>query len=272
MRHPLRAALLAACLIPAFPPALRAEQELPSCRALSALWVNRYYGKLRPDWAKRELRCDLLDAGNPNGLSRKEQIDLTVARAAYILDATEWTRRSPMFRKPLVSYGGISGPPDSMLDWVAARTTGLIYSREVSGAFRHGGNGHIYLGGDNFTTEAVNSGLDGIALAPQLVHEARHADEPHVLCTRQKTGDDPACDTTITEEFYGGGAHGVAALWCAWIANYSRWPSAYRMKVQGVALWVMGPEGGRINDQAAADLWSCRYFNTRLWDRKKKCP
>ncbi len=259
--------LLATLMLVAMAAPASAGQEFPSCDRLSKLWTERFYGLLKPDWAKRALRCDLLDAGRFSDLSRKEEIDITVARAAYMLDKTEWARTSPAFGRALVSYGGISGPPSSMLEWVAERTTGIIYSREVQGAYRSGENGRIYLGGGNFTSKAIASGLDGINLASQLVHEARHANEPHVKCPGE-TGDTSSCDTTITEEFYGGGAHGVAALWCAWIANYSTWPYAYRQAAQATALNVMGPKWAKINDHASADLWTCRYFKTPVWSKK----
>ncbi len=265
MARPLRACAVLLLL----PTLALAGQEMPSCSQLSSLWQNRFYGLLKPDWIKRPLRCDLIDTGRYSELLRKEEIDVTVARAAYILDKTEWARTQPAFKKPLVSYGGISGPPDSMLEWISQRTTGVSYSRELSGAYRDGSNGRIYLGGDNFNSKAVLNGLDGMHLASQLVHEARHKEEAHHACSG---GGGPNCDLTITEEFHGGGAHGVAALWCAWIANYSTWPASFRKVAQKSALWVMGPEGARINDRASADLWTCRYFATRVWETKKKCP
>ena len=268
MARPLGAAAVLLLL----PSLVVAGQEMPSCSQLSSLWQNRFYGLLKPDWAKRPLRCDLIDTGRYSELQRKEEIDVTVARAAYILDKTEWARTSPAFKKPFVSYGGISAPPDSMLEYVSARTTGVVYNRSLSGAMRDMNNGRIHLGGDNFNSKAVLDGLDGMHLAGQLVHEARHADELHHLCPGQAAGETPNCDLTITEEFYGGGSHGVAAIWLAWIANYSTWPASFRKAAQKSALWVMGPEGARINDRASADLWTCRYFATRVWETKKKCP
>lgn len=282
-RLPLAVAALALAAV------ARAATPFPiSCRELSERWTGArsspyaptgYYDALRPDWAKRELRCDLLDSGRAAELQQKEIVDVTVARAAYVLDTNRWARSASPFRTSLVSDGWPSGPPESMFNWVRINTTGLVYGGVDSGAKRSFDDGHIYLAKDNFTQRALTEGYDGIALALQLAHEAEHAKGGHVLCSWQKSGDDPACDSDVVEQFThidsrapDGSAHGFAAMYAVWIAQYSDWPPAYRRLARDVSLWVMGCCGSteffkagnqcghRINNVKNADAFTCRYF------------
>lgn len=283
MTRPLLAAVL---LVPAL---AAADTPFPiPCRELSALWTGArgttyaprgYHEALRADWAKRELRCDLLDAGNLEPLLQKELVDITVARAAYILDANRWARSSSVFRRAIAPDDWTSGPPESMFNWVRLNSSKLVYSSNGSGAARNPATGIIYLGKDNFSVASLRKGTDGIGLALQLAHEAQHGKGGHVLCPWQQAGDDPACDSSVMEQFTHipsrgaeGGSHGFSSLYATWIAQYSDWPPAYRRLAKDVALWVMGCAssaeffakgnlcGNRINDAKAADAFTCRYF------------
>jgi hypothetical protein len=251
----------------------RAEQHLPPCEDLSRLWQDRFYGRLNPDWARHPLRCGVAI----QNLTQKESRDLAFAAAAYFLDKTIWTGSPYSF--PVVAWGGIGAPPDSMLDWVAQRTTGVSADLQtvdekgnpIDSAYRDKATGRIHLTPRNFDFVRYKGKSDfdalharGATLAGQLVHEARHQGYDHVACADGTYN----CDPTVSEEFYGGGSHGVASLWSAWIARASAWPEAAKAAVREQMEWVLRY---RINDHDAADAFSCRYLGKRLLDVRKKC-
>jgi hypothetical protein len=239
-----------------------AEQRLPDCKALSALWMSKFRPILRPRWPAKELACSKADAQ----LTAEEIRDIDTARAAYYLSSTEWTRGGAlMFSAPLVAGGGISAPPD-MLRWVGRRLKGgLEYDLAAANAYADQDKGILHLTKGDFRLEP------GVGLAGQLIHEARHVGIPaygHVPCTVPGQGSDPNCDPTIAEDFDGGGSHAVAAIWLAWIANRSTWPLESRRSAEGVVVWVLK---NRINDTYAADQFACRYLGRYVWNAKAKC-
>jgi hypothetical protein len=228
------------------------EQALPSCAALNRLWLGRFRAQLKPDWPAAPLAC----AKSPNALSVEEIRDLDTARAAYVLDRTIWTDRS-YASQPLVPGGGAE-PPPNMLEWVGARIRALRYDPQAEYAHADGGDGSIHLTPGDLKLES------GIGLGAQLIHESRHlglTPYGHVVCTVGDTKGDPNCDPTIAEDFGGGGSHAIAALWLVWIAHRSRWPAADRRQAEETAQWVLKM---RINDRAAADAFSMRYFARHL--------
>src|SRR4051812_13528983 len=203
-------------------------QQLPPCAKLSDLWLGRYKSLLKPSWQVVPLAC----GKNESQLSAEELRDLVTARAAYVLDRTEFTSRS-FPADPIVPGGGIEAPPDSMLEWVGDRITQLYYDPQPVGAATDQEHRIIHLGSDQFPLQS------GLGLAGQLIHEARHAGFPmygHVRCGYIGGYDR---DSTITEEFHGGGSHGIAALWSSWVAMRSTWNAKDREELKGVVVWVM---------------------------------
>ena len=153
------------------------EQRLPGCAALNRLWLGRFRAQLKPDWAAAPLAC----AKAQNVLSIEEIRDFDTARAAYVLDSTQWTDTS-YASQPLVAGGGASAPPN-MLEWVGSRIRALRYDTQAPYAYAEGGDGSIHLTPGDFKMET------GIGLAAQFIHESRHLGFPaygHVVC---KVGD-----------------------------------------------------------------------------------
>jgi hypothetical protein len=259
--RPFRAAFLAAGLLGASCPALRAEQQLPDCAALNKLWSSSYRAILNPTWPARELACGKADSR----LTAEDIRDLDTARAAYFLSATEWTRGGELlFKDPLVAGGGIA-PPPNMLRWVGRRLKGLEYDVNAKNAYADQEKGILHLTPADFKLEP------GVGLAGQLIHESRHVGIPaygHVACTVPGQGTDPNCDPTIAEDFNGGGSHAIATMWLVWVANRSNWPLAVRTRAENVAKWVLK---NRINDTYAADQFACRYLGYFVWNTKAKC-
>lgn len=251
---------LAAVLVLLAGPAA-AEQRLPDCAALSRLWLSSYRAILKPRWPARELACVKAD----NQMTAEEVRDIDTARAAYVLSATQWTRGGElMFGAPLVAGGGLAPPPD-MLRWVGARLDGIEYDLNAGSAYADTGARVLHLTKGDFKLEL------GVDLAGQLIHEARHVGIPaygHVPCAVPGQSADPNCDPTIAEDFDGGGSHAIAALWLAWIANRSNWPSEAKSSAEKTVRWVLK---NRINDTYAADQWACRYLGVHVWNTKAKC-
>lgn len=252
--------LLALAALLAVPAA--AEQNLPACAELDRLWRGTFRAALKPRWPERPLAC----AKKEGELTAEEVRDLDLARAAYVLSATRWTRGGAlMFKEPLVAGGGLSAPPN-MLRWVGRRLRGGIeYDLAAKNAYADQENGILHLTKGDFRVEL------GADLAAQLIHESRHVGVPpygHVACTVPGQGSDPNCDPTIAEDFDGGGSHAIAALWLAWIANRSEWPSAARKSAEKTVEWVLK---NRINDTYNADRWACRYLGRNVWNVRAAC-
>ncbi len=243
-----------------FAPAIHAKaQELPSCRALSTLWVKSYYAKLNPSWRKAPLNCDT----EPAELTPKERRNVLAARAAYVLDRTRFSYRpQDISARPIVSSGRIQAPPRSMLDWVSRRMDRLVYNERATYAFAHRNNGvgEVHLPPTDF--HMTRPGERGIGLAAQLIHEARHLGIPdygHVACGDT---DQYNCDATISEEFDHGGSHAVAALWLSWVYKFSHWPRSEKRRAAETVRWVLRT---RINDgHAVRNAFSLRYLGTPL--------
>lgn len=288
MRPPLALAALLALL-----PSGASAQETPfpiPCAELNQLWLGTrgttyaprgYQRALRTDWGRQALRCDLIDGRNFDALSPSEMADITMARAAYVLDTNKWARSSRPFDTPIVGDGIVSGPPESMFNWIKININGVVYGGRASGAEFRYSDRKIYLAPDNFSKDAIRRGTDGVSMALQLSHEAQHSQGNHIQCWNEQPSDGLNCDQSVMEQFPrigsrpDGGSHGMGVWYATWIANYSDWPSSYRVLAQNVALMVLGcsPKYGcmnRINDRVAAERFSCRYFSVKL-DGKSAC-
>lgn len=232
------------------------DQKMPGCEWLSRRWYFSYFNKLNPNIPLKKIPCER----DQRSWSENDKIAFRLARAAYVLDETIFNRTS-LPSTPLVSYGSISSPPASMLDWVAQRSKSINIDKAASYAYADVANKQVHLTVADINTNDLND--FGIGLAGQLIHEARHIGTPsygHRLC--KGTTDAYNCDPTITEEFQGGGSHAIAALWLAWVAKKSKWPKAEKDKAEGVVTWVLK---NRINDSfTVRNNFSLRYLGKPL--------
>lgn len=215
------------------------EQRLPECYRLSHLWINQFYSKLNPYIAEnKKLPLTTLACDKPqSSWTFNEKMSYQLAKAAYVLDKTIFNRSS-LPSTPLVSYGRIQSPPDSMLDWVAKRMKKLVIHESVGVPHASAETKTVYLTIDDLGFNNLATDI-GLGLSGQLVHESRHIGYPsygHVQCERSSGYN---CDPAISEEFDGGGSHGVAVLWMAWLAKKSKCPKAEREKLDPVIDWVL---------------------------------
>ncbi len=207
-------------------------QRLPNCKVLSDLWEKTYYGKLRPNWAPGPLACGY----DVSELTDQERVAMLTARAAYVLDRTEFFYQK-LDPTPIIPGQKVTRPPASMLDWVARRLKGLVYVADPGTPYADQVRGLIHISRADYDFEGpLNL---GVGLAGQIIHETRHIGIPvygHVKCA---TSAGHNCDPTVTEDFESGGSHAVAALWLSWIGMHSSWPLEEKEMVLNTVSWVL---------------------------------